>query len=70
MRWLAGKATQLTEWSPYKMGLVYELLENAMEHTAASGNYLFEPSLDIFEAVADEQPLFKAYMEREVREQM
>eukprot|EP00965_Chrysotila_dentata_P259696 6213644-Pleurochrysis_carterae.AAC.1 len=28
MRWLAGKATQLTDWSPFKIGWVYGLLEN------------------------------------------
>eukprot|EP00965_Chrysotila_dentata_P038202 1269342-Pleurochrysis_carterae.AAC.1 len=44
---------------------LYELLEHALKHTAASGDYLLEPSRNIFEAVADEQPLFKACMERE-----
>eukprot|EP00965_Chrysotila_dentata_P000754 23551-Pleurochrysis_carterae.AAC.1 len=58
MRWLAGKATLLIEWLPYKMGWVYELLEHALAHTADSGDYLLEPSLNIFEAVADEQPRF------------
>eukprot|EP00965_Chrysotila_dentata_P034772 1157338-Pleurochrysis_carterae.AAC.1 len=70
MRWLAGKATQLAEWSPFKMGWVCELLEHALEHTVASSDYLLQPSRNIFEAVADEQPLFKAHMEREVRKEM
>eukprot|EP00965_Chrysotila_dentata_P246772 6207365-Pleurochrysis_carterae.AAC.3 len=53
-----------------QFGWVYEFLENAKAHTAARGDYLLESSLNIFEAVADEQPHFKAYMERKVREEI
>eukprot|EP00965_Chrysotila_dentata_P046680 1550182-Pleurochrysis_carterae.AAC.1 len=46
MRWLAGKAAQLHDWSPFKMGLVHDLLANAMEETSQDGAYLLEPSLN------------------------
>eukprot|EP00965_Chrysotila_dentata_P031630 1054740-Pleurochrysis_carterae.AAC.3 len=71
MRWLASKATQLDEWSPYKMGLVFDLLEDAMTDTARDGAYLFDPSLkNVFQSIADMQPLFKIYIDQEMREEM
>eukprot|EP00965_Chrysotila_dentata_P114505 3784382-Pleurochrysis_carterae.AAC.2 len=70
MRWLAGKATQFHDWSPIKMGLVYDLLENAMEETSQDGAYLLEPSLNVFESIADKQPMFKAFIEDQMREEM
>eukprot|EP00965_Chrysotila_dentata_P253117 6211072-Pleurochrysis_carterae.AAC.1 len=70
MRWLAGKATQLDNWLPIRMGIVYDLLDSAMVETAQNGAYLFDTSLHIFESVADEQPLFQAYIEKDLREEM
>eukprot|EP00965_Chrysotila_dentata_P084784 2798540-Pleurochrysis_carterae.AAC.2 len=52
------------------MGIVYDLLEDAKLKIAQDGAYLFEPSLHILESVADEQPLFKPYIDKEMREEM
>eukprot|EP00965_Chrysotila_dentata_P136361 4509520-Pleurochrysis_carterae.AAC.1 len=59
IRWLAGKATQLDDWSPSKMGRVYNLLENAMMQIADNGAYLFEPSLSIFGSIFRGAAAFK-----------
>jgi len=48
LRWLAGKATALTNWSPFKMGLVYDQLEHAMEAAANDGSFLLRPELCAF----------------------
>eukprot|EP00965_Chrysotila_dentata_P120630 3989283-Pleurochrysis_carterae.AAC.1 len=49
------------------MGLAYDLLEDAMVAAADNGAYLFDPSLNIFGAIADEQPVFKKYLEEDMR---
>eukprot|EP00965_Chrysotila_dentata_P037569 1249818-Pleurochrysis_carterae.AAC.1 len=38
--------------------------------TTQDGAYLLDTSSHIFESVADEQPLFKAYIEQEIKEEM
>eukprot|EP00965_Chrysotila_dentata_P144387 4769417-Pleurochrysis_carterae.AAC.1 len=48
----------------------YLLLELTMMETTQDGAYLLDISLHIFESVADEQPLFKAYIEQEIEKEM
>eukprot|EP00965_Chrysotila_dentata_P132520 4382255-Pleurochrysis_carterae.AAC.1 len=53
------------------MGIVYDLLKLTMMETTQDGAYLLDTFLHIFESVADEhQPLFKAYNEQEINEEM
>eukprot|EP00965_Chrysotila_dentata_P024624 815997-Pleurochrysis_carterae.AAC.1 len=52
------------------MGWVFDLLEKIMIDVAADGATLFDPELSVFQAVADEQPLFKSYLEHEMRAEM
>lgn len=61
MRWLSGKGAALPGWSVYKMGEAFDGVEAALIAIASDGKLLFDPSVDFFESVAAEQPLFRAY---------
>eukprot|EP00965_Chrysotila_dentata_P022749 754120-Pleurochrysis_carterae.AAC.1 len=41
-----------------------------MTETARDGAYLLAPSLNVFESIADMEPLFKIYIDKEMREEM
>eukprot|EP00965_Chrysotila_dentata_P104344 3445575-Pleurochrysis_carterae.AAC.1 len=48
LRWLAGKAATLLDWSPFEKGWAYsDLLEEAMVAAADNGAYLYEPTLSV-----------------------
>eukprot|EP00965_Chrysotila_dentata_P072963 2411844-Pleurochrysis_carterae.AAC.1 len=50
------------------MGWAYNLLEEAMIAAVENGSYLFDPAaVNIFVAIAEEQPLLKDYLEIEMR---
>eukprot|EP00965_Chrysotila_dentata_P138645 4586002-Pleurochrysis_carterae.AAC.1 len=38
-----------------------------MVAAAEDGSYLFDPALNVFESIAEEQPLFKRYLETKMR---
>lgn len=61
LRWLSGSSTTLDSWSIFSMSRCYDLVETALERIATDGNALFDPALDIFAPIADEQPLFAAW---------
>eukprot|EP00965_Chrysotila_dentata_P201492 6180602-Pleurochrysis_carterae.AAC.2 len=69
LRWLACKAATLLDWSAFKMRWVYDLLEEAMVAAADCGAYLYQPTLSVFQNIADEQPLFKKHLETNMREE-
>eukprot|EP00965_Chrysotila_dentata_P153315 5067180-Pleurochrysis_carterae.AAC.1 len=51
------------------MGWAYDIFEETMVATSKYGAYLMEPTLNIFEAIANEQPAFKNFFEKEMREE-
>ena len=61
LRWLAGKASELHDWSPAKATWAYDLVEQTLECVALDGSVLINAQLDIFKPIADEQPLFRDY---------
>lgn len=60
-RWLAGKSTQLQNWSPIKMNGVLDLIDNVFQRARDDGSVLLDPQLDIFKPISDTQPLFQEY---------
>eukprot|EP00966_Prymnesium_polylepis_P266466 6155539-Prymnesium_polylepis.1 len=62
LRWLSGKSAELTNWSPLKNNWALELVEAVFERAKDNGRVLLDPELDIFKPIADEQPLFRAYL--------
>ena len=58
-RWLAGKGSELKEWSIDKASGVLDLIEQAMVKVAADGHTLLDPSFDPFASIAAEQPAFR-----------
>lgn len=71
MRWLTGKSSELTNWSPYSMGRVLDIVEQFFVRAQHDGSLFLDPGLDIFREIADEQPLFAQWRtdmyERETR---
>lgn len=61
MRWLSGKASQLTAWSPSSMGEVLDIVEQFFERAQHDGSLFLDPDLDLFKPIADRQPLFAAW---------
>lgn len=62
-RWLAGKTSELVEWSPIKMNWVLDIIDEAFQKVKEDGSALFDSTWDIFADVATEQPLFREYLE-------
>ena len=58
MRWLSGNSYKLDNWSPISMRVVLGLVLELLQKVAADGSVLLDPNLDIFKAIADQQPLF------------
>lgn len=55
---LAGKSAELHQWSPRSMGKVLDLVEQFLVRAQLDGSLFFDPALDLFKPIADEQPLF------------
>lgn len=62
-RWLAGKTSELLDWSPIKMNWVLDLIDAAFQRLKDDGTALLDPEWDIFAKVAEEQPLFQEYLD-------
>lgn len=52
MRWLCGSNAKLSDWSVFKAGGLFELVETALLAIAADGKALSDPVLDIFGPIA------------------
>ena len=65
-RWLAGKGSELKDWSIDKASGVLDLIETAMVAVAADGHTLLDPSFDPFASIADEQPAFCKWREHKM----
>lgn len=68
MRWLSGKSSQLTAWSPSSMGEVLDIVEQFFEHAQHDGSLFLDPDIDLFKPIADRQPLFaewRAHLQEE-----
>lgn len=63
LRWLAGKSTVLQGWSPYKMNGVLDLVHEAFVRGSQDGAVFLDPSLDIFQPIANVQPYFADFIE-------
>ena len=70
LRWLAGKSSELVDWSPYSMGPVLETVEALLEKGAQDGRVLLDPAIYdpasprfLFKSLVDTQPAFKDYLE-------
>lgn len=61
LRWLAGKSSVLSDWSPYSMGEALDLVEEVLLVAQHDGSVFFDPELDIFAPIADKQPMFAAW---------
>lgn len=61
MRYLSGKSCELDDWSIFKMNPVFDMIEMCLITVAEDGSALFDPALDFFEDVANEQPRFDAW---------
>lgn len=61
MRWLSGKSTHLTNWSPFSMGRVLDIVEQFLLKAQHDGSLFLDPKLDLFKEISDEQPLFAAW---------
>eukprot|EP00966_Prymnesium_polylepis_P138443 3198925-Prymnesium_polylepis.1 len=64
LRWLCGSSAQLQDWSVYDMGPVLDLVEGLLERVAADGEVLFDPELDVFASIAEQQPAFQKWREQ------
>ena len=58
LRWLAGNAYLLDDFSPLDMRVALGLVHDIFVKTTDDGSVLLDPSLDIFKSIADAQPLF------------
>jgi hypothetical protein len=70
MRWMAGKSADMTDWSPFSMGPVLDMVEQLFERGARDGSTLLDPGLFdrnhasyLFKSVADSQPAFAEYLD-------
>ena len=71
VRWLAGKADTLNDWSLDDSAEVLDLVEHMFIEIAADGHTLLDPSFDPFKSIAGKQPAFAKWqvehMEREAK---
>lgn len=58
MRWLSGKSACLQQWSPISMSRVLDIVEQSFVKAQHDGSLFFDPDLDLFQDIANEQPLF------------
>ena len=70
MRWMAGKSSDMIDWSPFSMGPVLDTVEQLFERGARDGSALLDPGLFdrkhpayLFKSVADSQPAFCEYLD-------
>ena len=68
VRWLAGKADTLNDWSLNDSAEVLDLVEHMFIEIAADGHTLLDPSFDPFESIAQEQPAFHEYREQRMQQ--
>ena len=61
LRWLCGKGSELDDWSVYKAAGSLDLVEELLVKAAANGAVLFDPDLDVFASIAEEQQLFRTW---------
>ena len=61
LRWLAGNSYLLEKWSPISMGRALDQVERLFAKASVDGSVLLDPKLDVSEAIAKEQPLFRAW---------
>lgn len=52
------KSAQLVNWSPRSMGEVHGIAERFFIRDQHDGNLFLDPQLDLFNAIADQKPLF------------
>jgi hypothetical protein len=69
-RFLAGSSRKLNDWSIDSSSKVMDLVEKAMVEVAADGRRLLDPAFDPFEAIAAEQPVFKAWRDKLMAQQV
>jgi hypothetical protein len=62
LRWLAGNAYLLDNFSPIDMRIALGLVHDIFLKAADDGSVLLDPSLDIFKSIADAQPLFAEHL--------
>ena len=68
LRWLAGCAYKLDNFSPLSLGTIgkkgaLDLIEETMAKAAINGAILLNPELDILAPIAEQQPLFREWRE-------
>lgn len=63
LRWLCGSSSRLSNWSIYDFGPVLDSVVTLLENVASDGAVLLDKDLSPFSAVAEEQPLFKSWLE-------
>ena len=55
LRFLAGKAQELTNWSPTKNNWALDLADEFLEKASHDGSLFLNAELNIFKPIADEQ---------------
>lgn len=65
LRWLAGKSSELHNWSIYKMGWSMSLVEQVLTRAAADGKVLLDGELSIFAPIEADVPEFKAWQQEQ-----
>lgn len=63
LRWLCGSSSRLSNWSIYDFGPVLDSVETLLERVASDGTLLLDENLCPFAAVAEQQPLFKTWLD-------
>lgn len=58
LRWLSGKSSQLSDWSPYSMGEALDIVEEFLIRAQHDGSLFLRRDMDLFKPIADKQPLF------------
>ena len=69
MRWLSGKSAQLPGWSPYSMGEALDLVEQFLMRAQHDGSLFLDDELDLFQPIAEKQPLFAAWQRYSLEEE-
>ena len=61
MRFFAGKAHQLQEWSPYKLAEIADVIDDALEAISADGAVMLDIDYNLYSDYLDKQPLYRAH---------
>lgn len=61
-RWLAGKTSELSDWSPIRMNWVLDIIDVAFQKIRDDGSALLDESWDVYSEVTQTQPLFREYL--------